>query len=157
MKNMERLHWTRRHVPNRVLVEIFAAFGVLLSLAAAQGWRTNYLAFAAARATGALEARFRQDPRFTDLSITRSTGGSITVSGSVPSPRDLLDLRSLVQATAPAIPADYSIHVGGKWVTWFPEPERFEGWLQQDFALLPNHPVQTFPAPESESEEVKPE
>ena len=93
---MERVPWTRRPVPTRVTGYIFALFLALLALPATQGWRLNYRVVAALRAEGALHARFRQDPRFADLSITRSTGGSITVSGNVPSPRDLLDLRSLV-------------------------------------------------------------
>ena len=109
-----------------------------MCLAAAQGWRVNYRVVAALRAESALEARFQKDPRFAELRITRSTGGSITVSGTLPSPRDLLDVRSVVQSTAPATPADYSIHVGGKWVTWFPQPDRFRDWMQHDFALLPN-------------------
>lgn len=135
---MERVPWTRRRVPARVVVQIFAIFATLLALAAAQGWRVNYLVFAAMRATGAIEARFREDPRFADLKITRSTGGSITVSGRIPSPRDLLDLRSLVQSTAPATRTDYSIHVGGKWVSWFPQPDRFEAWMQHELPLVPN-------------------
>ena len=135
---MHREHWTRRRVPTRVVVEIFAVFGVLVCLAAAQGWRVNLLVAAAGRAEGAIEARFREDPRFADLRISRSTGGSITVSGTLPSPRDLLDLRSVVQSTTPATPANYIIRVGGKWVTWFPQPDRFEGWMQHDFPLLPN-------------------
>ena len=135
---MERVPWTRRPVPTRVTGYIFALFLALLALAATQGWRLNYRVVAALRAEGALHARFRQDPRFADLSITRSTGGSITVSGNVPSPRDLLDLRSLVQSTAPATRADFIIHVGGKWVSWFPEPDRFDGWMQNDLPLLPN-------------------
>jgi hypothetical protein len=120
-----------------VTLYVFAVYLALLALAATQGWRVNYRVVAARRAESALEARFRQDPRFADLSIARSTGGSITVSGRIPSPRDLLDLRSLVQSMAPT-PADYTIHVGGKWVPWFPQPDRFERWMQDDFALLPN-------------------